>query len=40
VLLPTATAASLLVLYFDWRARLMRRLRVEDDARENLDQAA
>ena len=27
VMLPTAIVASLLVLYFDWRGRLMRRAR-------------
>jgi len=27
VMLPTAIVASILVLYFDWRGRLMRRAR-------------
>jgi hypothetical protein len=29
--LPTAVAATLLVLYFDWRRRLMRRVRADDN---------
>ena len=37
--LPTVIVASLLVLYFDWRARLQRRL-AERDARHELDTAA
>ena len=40
VMLPTAIAASLLVLYFDWRGRLMRRVRVERDAHADLHKAA
>jgi hypothetical protein len=32
-------SASLLVLYFDWRRRLMRRIRAEDDVQEDLDEA-
>ena len=30
MMLPSAIVASLLVLYFDWRGRLMRRIRAED----------
>lgn len=40
VIVPTAIVASLLVLYFDWRGRLMRRARAEHDAHENFDKAA
>ena len=40
VILPTVIVASLLVLYFDWRERLMRRVRLDRDAHERLDQAA
>ena len=40
VMLPTAIVASLLVLYFDWRGRMMRRLRAEHDAHQDLDKAA
>ena len=40
VMLPTAIVASLLVLYFEWRGRLPRRVRSERDAHENLDKAA
>jgi hypothetical protein len=29
VILPTAIVASLLVMYFDWRARLLNRIRDE-----------
>lgn len=29
VMVPTTIVASLLVLYFDWRGRLMRRIRAE-----------
>ena len=32
MVLPAAFAASLLVLYFEWRRRLMRRMRTEDSA--------
>ena len=38
--LPPAIVASLLVLYFDWRARLQRRILAERDARHELDKAA
>jgi len=40
MILPSAIVASLLVLYFDWRGRLMRRVRAEHDAHEDLDKAA
>ena len=40
VMLPTAIVASLLVLYFDWRARLMRHARAEHDAHDDFDKAA
>ena len=36
----TAVAASLLVLYFDWRRRMMRHLRAEPDAHQDLEKAA
>ena len=36
----TAVAASLLVLYFDWRGRMMRHLRAEPDASQASDPAA
>ena len=31
VLLPTAIVASLLILYFDWRTRMFRRIRHDRD---------
>jgi hypothetical protein len=40
IALPTAIVASLLVLYFDWRARLQRRILAERNARHELDKAA
>jgi hypothetical protein len=40
VTLPTAIVASLLVLYFDWRAKLQRRILAERDGRDDLDRAA
>ena len=40
VMLSTATVASLLVMYFDWRARLQRRILAEGKDRDDLDQAA
>lgn len=44
VMLPTVIAASLLVLYFDWRGKLRRRILAERDAqrdrRVGLDKAA
>lgn len=40
VMLPTAVAAALVVLYFEWRGRLMRRSRAEHDAYGALDKAA
>jgi hypothetical protein len=40
VILPTAIVASLLVLYFDWRAKLQRRVLAERDERPGLDNAA
>jgi hypothetical protein len=39
VMVPTVIVASLLVLYFDWRGRVMRRLRAEH-ARKRLHDAA
>lgn len=36
VVLPTATVGSLLVLYFDWRAKLQRRMLAEHDDRSHL----
>jgi putative Mn2+ efflux pump MntP len=40
IALPAAIVASLLVLYFDWRARLQRRIPAERDARHEPDKAA
>jgi hypothetical protein len=40
VILPTGVVASLLVLYFDWRAKLQRRILAERDDRPGLDKAA
>lgn len=40
VILPTAVVASLLVLYFDWRAKLQRRILAERDERPGLNRAA
>jgi hypothetical protein len=44
VILPTVVVASLLVLYFDWRGKLRRRILAERDAdrddRVVLDEAA
>jgi hypothetical protein len=40
IALPTVIVASLLVLYFDWRARLQRRILTERDAGYELDKAA
>jgi hypothetical protein len=40
VILPTAIVASLLVLYFDWRATLQRRILAERSGRHDLDKAA
>ena len=40
LLLPTAIVASLLVVYFDWRMRLMRGVPAEHDAHKDLDKAA
>jgi hypothetical protein len=40
VTLPTAIVASLLVLYFDWRAKLQRRILAERNGRHDLDKAA
>ena len=40
VMMPTAIVASLLVLYFDWRARLMRGVTAEHDEHDDVDQAA
>jgi predicted ABC-type sugar transport system permease subunit len=40
VMLPTAVVASLLVLYFDWRAKLQRRILAERDERPDLNKPA
>jgi len=40
VMLPTAVVASLLVLYFDWRAKLQRRILADRDERPDLNKAA
>jgi hypothetical protein len=40
VMFPTAVVASLLVLYFDWRAGLQRRVLAERDERAGQDGAA
>jgi hypothetical protein len=39
VILPTAIVASLLVRYFDWRAKLQRRLLAERDDSHGLETA-
>ena len=40
VILPTAVVAALLVLYFDWRARLQRSILADRDERDDWDEAA
>jgi putative Mn2+ efflux pump MntP len=40
IALPPAIVAALLVLYFDWRARLQRRILAGRDPRHELDKAA
>lgn len=40
VLLPTAIAGVLLVRYFAWRRRLIRRVPADDDLHDVLDEAA
>ena len=40
VILPTAVVASLLVLYFDWRGKLHRRIVAERDERLGLEKVA
>ena len=40
VSLPTGVVAALLVLYFDWRAKLQRRILAEREDGHDLDQAA
>lgn len=40
VVLPTAMAATLLVLYFDWRRRLMRRVQADDGPYDAGEHAA
>jgi hypothetical protein len=40
VMLPTAVVASLLVVYFDWRARLQRRILAKRDQCRDLNKAA
>jgi hypothetical protein len=40
VMVPVAIAGSLLVLYFDWRAKLLRPVLGEREPRQKLDTAA
>ena len=40
VVLPTAIAGTLLVRYFDWRHRLMRRVQADDDTHDVGEGAA
>ena len=40
VVLPTAVAAALLVLYFDWRRRLIGRVQADDDNHDLGEKAA
>ena len=40
VMMPTAIVASLLVLYFDWRMRLLRGVTAEHNADDDLNTAA
>jgi hypothetical protein len=40
VMLPVAIVASLLVLYFDWRAKLLHRILAERDDGQDLKKAA
>ena len=40
VTVPTAVVASLLVLYFDWRGKLQRRLLAERDDGHDFEKAA
>ena len=40
VMLSTVVVASLLVVYFDWRARLQRRTVAKRDQRRDLNKAA
>jgi uncharacterized membrane protein len=40
LILTTAIVASLLVLYFEWRGRLVRRVRAEQDNHDELENAA
>ena len=40
VMLPTAMVASLLILYFDWRRELRRRLLAERDDHRHRQKAA
>ena len=40
VTVPMAIVASLLVLYFDWRAKLQRRILAEREDRRHLQKAA
>ena len=37
---PPAIVAGLLVLYFDWRAKLLRPIRAERDDRHDLEKVA
>jgi hypothetical protein len=40
VSLPTGVVAALLVVYFDWRAKLQRRILAEREDGHDLDKAA
>jgi putative Mn2+ efflux pump MntP len=40
VTLPMAIVAALLVLYFDWRAKLQRRILAEREDHHDIDKAA
>ena len=40
VVLPTIVAATLLVLYFDWRRRLVRQVQADDDKHDVGREAA
>ena len=40
VIVPTGIVAGLLVMYFDWRGRLRRRILDDDEPEHELDKAA
>jgi hypothetical protein len=40
VMLPTVIVASVLVVYFEWRRRLVRRVGAERDTPDHFDKAA